>query len=152
MTEAIVKSGALITATFGQEQNREVFAVPGRIDSHPRSGRNQLISRNQAKLITSATDILEDQLPSISNQAGIQLSFPEPSKLVQLPCSEFNEQQIMILDILNEGAQDLENLSLITEGGPQQLLPHLLEMELQGWIQVLPGGHYEKNPSIEIVP
>ena len=58
----------------------------------------------------------------------------------------------MILDILNEGAQDLDNLSLITEGVPQQLLPLLLEMELQGWIQVLPVGHYEKNPSIEIVP
>ena len=58
----------------------------------------------------------------------------------------------MILDILNEGAQDLDNLSLITEGGHQQLLLLLLEMELQGWIQVLPGGHYEKNPSIEIVP
>ena len=43
----------------------------------------------------------------------------------------------MILDILNECAQDLDNLSLITEG-PQQLLPLLLEMELQGWIQVLP--------------
>ena len=123
----------------------------GRIDSHPCSGCNQLISSNQAKLITSATDILEDLLPSISNKAGIQLSFPEPSKLVQLPRSKFNEQQIMILDILNEGAQDLDNLSLITEG-PQQLLPLLLEMELQVWIQVLPGGHYEKNPSIEIVP
>ena len=48
--------------------------------------------------------------------------------------------------------QDLDNLSLIKERGPQQLLPLLLEMELQGWIQVLPGGHYEKNPSIEIVP
>ena len=152
VTEASVKSGALITATFGQEQNREVFAVPGRIDSHPSSGCNQLISRNQAKLITSATEILEDLLPSISNKAGIQLSFPEPSKLVQIPRSELNEHQIMILDILNEGAQDLDNLSLITEGGPEQLLPLLLEMELQGWIQVLPSGHYEKNPSIEIVP
>ncbi len=43
----------------------------------------------------------------------------------------------MILDILNEGAQDLDNLSLFTDGGPQPLLPLLLEMELQGWIQVL---------------
>ena len=58
----------------------------------------------------------------------------------------------MILDILNESAQDLDNLGLITEGGPQQILPLLLEMELQGWIQVLPGSHYEKNPSIEIFP
>ncbi len=82
MTEASVKSGALITATFGKEQNREVFAVPVSVDSHPSSGCNQLLSRNQAKLITSATDILEDLLLSISNQTGMQLSFPEPSKLV----------------------------------------------------------------------
>ena len=80
VTEASVKSGALITATFGQEQNREFFAVPGRIGSHPSSGCNQLISRNQAKLFTSATEILEDFLPNIFNKARIQLSFPEPSK------------------------------------------------------------------------
>ena len=147
-----MKSGALMIATFGQEQNREVFAILGKIDSNPNSGCNQLISRNQAKLITYATDILEDLLPSISSKGGIQLSFPEPFKLIQLLRSELNEQQIMILDTLNEGAKDLDNLSLITERGPQQLLPLLLEMELQGWIQVLPGGHYEKNPSIEIVP
>ena len=152
VTEASVKSGSFITATSGLENNREVFAKPGRIDSHPSRGCNQLISRNQAKLIISAMDILEDQLPSISNNAEIQLSFPEPSKLIQLPRSELNEQQTMILDSLNAGAKDLDNLSIITEEGPQQLLPLLLEMELQGWIQVLPGGHYEKNPSIEIVP
>ena len=75
VTEANVKSGALITSTFGQEKNREVFAIPCRIDPHPSSGYNQLISRNQAKLINSATDILEDLLPSISSKAGIQLSF-----------------------------------------------------------------------------
>ena len=45
----------------------------------------------------------------------------------------------------------MDSLSLITEEGPQQLLPLLLEMELQGLIKVLPGVHYEKNPSIEIV-
>lgn len=84
VTEASVKSGALITATFGQEQNREVFAVPGRIGSHPSSRCNQLISRNQAKLFTSATEILEDFLPNIFNKARIQLSFPEPSKQIIL--------------------------------------------------------------------
>ena len=58
----------------------------------------------------------------------------------------------MILNSLKEGAKDLDNLSLITEKGPQQLLHLLLETELQGWIRVLPGGHHEIKPSIEIVP
>ena len=131
MTETSVKSGALITATFGQEQNRKVFALPGSVDFYPSSGYNQLFSRNRAKLIISATDILEGPLPTISNKGGIQLSFPEPSKLIQLPRSELNEQQTMILDSLNAGAKDLDNLSIIIEEGPQQLLPLLLEMELQ---------------------
>ena len=136
VTEASVKSGAFITATSGQEQNREVFAKLGRIYPHPSRGCNQLISRNQAKLIISAMDIIEDQLPSISNNAEIQLSFPEPSKLIQLPRSEFNEQQIMILDSLKEGGKYLDNLSLITVDSCNQVLPLMLEMKLQGWIQV----------------
>ena len=135
MTEASVKSGALITATFSQEQNRKVFAVPVSVDSYPISRYNQLFSRNRAKLIISATDILEDLLPTISNKGGIQLSFPEPFKLIQLLRSELNEQQIMILDTLNEGAKDLDNLSLITVDRCNQVLPLLLEMKLQGLIQ-----------------
>ena len=98
MTEASVKSGALTTATFGREQNRKVFAVPRSVNSYPSSGYNQLISKNRAKLIISATDILEDLLPTISTKAGIKLSFQEPSKIIQLPRSELNEQQIMIVD------------------------------------------------------
>ena len=42
----------------------------------------------------------------------------------------------MILDSLNEGAKDLDNLSLITVDRCNQVLPLLLEMKLQGWIQV----------------
>ena len=42
VTEVSIKSGALITATLSQEQNRKVFAVPGSVDSYPSSGYNQL--------------------------------------------------------------------------------------------------------------
>ena len=40
VTKASVKSGALITATFGREQNRKVFAIPRSVDSYPSSGYN----------------------------------------------------------------------------------------------------------------
>ena len=95
-----------------------------------------MISKNRTKLIISTTDILEDLLPTISIKAGIQLSSPEPSKIIQLPRSELNEQQIMIVDSLNEGAKDLDNLNLITVDRCNQVLPLLLEMKLQVWIQV----------------
>ena len=95
-----------------------------------------MISKNRTKLIISTTDILEDLLPTISIKAGIQLSFPEPPKIIQLPRSELNEQQIMIVDSLNEGAKDLDNLNQITVERCNQVLLLLLEMKLQVWIQV----------------
>ena len=52
VTEARLKSGANITAAFALQQNREVFALPGRVDSEASAGTNRLISRQHAKLIT----------------------------------------------------------------------------------------------------
>ena len=60
VTEARKNSGAKITAAFALEQNREVFAVPGRIDSAASAGANSLIAQQHAKLVCSAEDILEE--------------------------------------------------------------------------------------------
>jgi DNA processing protein len=59
VAEAAMKSGSLITARLGLEQNRDIFAFPGRIDSPICQGTNYLIQQG-AKLITSSRDILEE--------------------------------------------------------------------------------------------
>ncbi|MDD5116795.1 MAG: DNA-processing protein DprA [Candidatus Omnitrophica bacterium] len=59
VAEAARNSGALITADFALEQGREVFALPGRIDSNGSTGPNSLLKQG-AKLVTCCEDILEE--------------------------------------------------------------------------------------------
>ena len=59
VVEAARNSGALITADFALEQGRDVFALPGKIDSNTSFGTNELIKQG-AKLISCVDDIIEE--------------------------------------------------------------------------------------------
>ena len=59
IVEASEESGSLITAEFGIEQGKEIFAVPGNIDNSLSKGTNKLI-QDGAKMILSSKDILEE--------------------------------------------------------------------------------------------
>ena len=81
VTEACLKSGAHITAAFALQQNREVFALPGRVDSEASAGCNRLISRQHAKLIRNANDILEEIHPGFGKPGQPELPLDQPARI-----------------------------------------------------------------------
>ena len=133
--EAPEKSGALITAQFALEQNREVFAIPGSIFNKNSIGTNNLIKQG-AKLVCQIEDILEElniqyTLPIIKDPPNLKFDNKQEEKIYQ---SLSKENPIAIDKII-----EISNLS------PKEVLAILTTLELKEFIKNTDGGNYIKN-------
>ena len=135
VVEAGMKSGSLITARVALEQGREVFAVPGSIYSFKTKGSHSLI-RSGAKLVEGAADIFEElQLGAVSRAAEA----PEADGL-----SELEPEQQRLYGLLQESPVHIDDLILQSKLPSGQLSSLLLELELSGFVQQLPGKRFAK--------
>jgi DNA processing protein len=134
VVEANMTSGALITANFATEYGRQVFAVPGRIDSPRSKGCHDLIKKG-AKLCEGIEDILSEfeyLFPS-SNRP------PSVSETGTLPALELSENEQKVYDVL--GKEELSIDDVIRKCGlpASATSVALFSLEMKRLIRQLPG-------------
>ncbi len=136
--EAARNSGALITADFALEQGRDVFALPGKVDSQNSYGTNGLIKQG-AKLVSSVEDILEefnspiDKSPNKARISKDELKVSlsgEESLLYNL----FSGQPILLDEIVEQTQMEVGRISNL-----------LLSLQLKKLIRQLPGKQFKRT-------
>jgi DNA processing protein len=129
VVEAAISSGSLITARMANAQGKDVFAIPGSIHSPLAKGCHSLIKQG-AKLVETAEDILEElHVPARSTARATIVPYP------------INDR---VLNALGFDPCDIDTLSARSGMGADKIAALLTEWELEGVVEALPGGRYQR--------
>ncbi len=141
VVEANLTSGALITARMANDNGRQVFAVPGRIDSPRSKGCHELIKNGGAKLCESAEDILcefEYLFPSTNRPAVLQ-------DAPNLPAFALSANEAALVALIDNEEKSIDDL-IRRSGLPASAVSvTLLGLEMKRLIRQLPGKLFIKN-------
>jgi DNA processing protein len=132
--ESADKGGALITADIANSYNRDVFAVPGRVNDAKSSGCNRLIHNNKANLVQSASDIC------------YLMGWDEPHSSAsrqQKLFHELDDDERKIYSLLSIGKEaGIDDIYLGSGMTAGQVAAVLLKLEFEGLVKCLPGKRY----------
>lgn len=131
ITEAGIKSGTVHTKDFALDYGKDVFAVPGNINSEKSELPNALIRSGQGQCVTAADDILD--------YLGVEKV--EVKKKEKKAC-QLSMEEDEILSLLTNGDKSMEFLSKNSSLNINILNSCLTTLEIRGIIRRLPGGFY----------
>lgn len=152
VVEATPRSGSLSTATHAVEQNREVFAVPGPVDSLPSRGCHSLI-RDGARLVESVDDILEefgDRVRRVARPVPEQGIGPVPgSDPAQSSTANgsglvLTDAERRVLDRLGDRPIPVDELITASGLSASQVMATLSLLELRRLVRRSPGPEYAR--------
>lgn len=150
IVEAGYRSGAMITAKCAVEYNREVMAVPGKIDSPLSKGPHSLIKQG-AKLIESVEDVMEalgyigKQLKEHASGAAGQAKEKIETPLFDVSELNLTDYERKIYDCLDNEPLHVDQIIAATNIEPGLINASLISLRLKGLIKQLPGSFYIKK-------
>ena len=135
--EADEKSGALITAHCAVEQGKEVFALPGRVDSSLSRGTHRLIQEG-AKLFQDLNDIFEELKIPIAHEAS-------KHSFVKERGTELPGEEGVVYETLTELPKSIDAIVEETHLSAKETLATLVQLEVKHLVRVYPGNHYTRT-------
>ena len=135
VVEAAEKGGALITAEIGNSYNRDIFAVPGRINDQYSEGTNRLIRKNMAALVQSADDI--------RYLMGWEEQGKKPDGFQKKIFLEMTVDERILVDYLNSnGPSGIDDICIQCHLSMSTTSAALLNLEFEGIVKSMPGKIY----------
>jgi len=150
VVEAGLRSGALITARAALDYNREVMAVPGKVDS-PLSKGTHMLLKEGARLIESVTDVT-DALGYVGRQlkAHVGQAAAGAAKRIQKPLFapaqlRLSEQEKALYDRIETEPKHIEQLIAETQLQAGTLNAAAISLQLKGLVKQLPGNCFVRR-------
>jgi len=134
VVEATKRSGSLITARLAAEQNRDVFAVPGSIQSFKSTGTHTLIKQG-AKLVEHAQDIMDE----LSHLIKTPLEKEYPADNITKKMSQLSPDERVVFESLEPYPVHIDDIARKLSFEAGRLSSILLQLELKGMAQQSPG-------------
>lgn len=134
VVEATAKSGALITAGFALEQNREVFAVPGNVNSPYSRGCHSLLKEG-ACLVESASDVIREL--NLEQTSEVQMTLNLEKEIL-------TEQEKKLLAAIPYQPIHIDSIVRLTKGKVPEITALLLSLEIKKLIHQTPGKYFSR--------
>lgn len=136
VVETNIKGGSMITANLADAYNRDVFAIPGKINDKSSSGCNHLIKYNKAILLTDADDLLE-----IMGWKEKKKEKPRKQKELFIELTAEEKQVVGLLQ--QKETLHIDEINLKSGLSSSSIAAAILNLEIQGVIDTLPGKLYK---------
>jgi DNA processing protein len=140
VVEANLSSGALITGNMAVDNGRQLFAVPGRIDSPQSKGCHELIKKG-AKLCEGAEDVLSEfeYLFPPGNRV------PSAADMGVLPAIELTVNEKAVYDAVSDEEQPMDHIIRLSGLPASAVAVAVLSLQMKRLLRQLPGGIFARN-------